>query len=106
MPINRTHQRYLDLLFDRAGAERYPSHHLLQRIEEDIADRETAERYVDMLLNEAERHRYPSFHMLDRAERVMKLIAAADILEAGDRARQEMRQERRQQEQQQEQDQT
>lgn len=96
MPINRTHQRYLNLLFDRAATERYPSHHLLQRIEEDITDRETAERYVDMILSEAERHRYPSFHMLDRAERVMKLIAAADILEAGDRARQEWQQERQQ----------
>lgn len=94
MPINRMHQRYLDLLFDRAATERYPSHHLLQRIEEDIADRETAERYVDMILDEAERHRYPSFHMIDRAQRVMKLIAAADIFEAADRARQQRQQER------------
>ncbi|MEX1177227.1 MAG: hypothetical protein WEB09_02090 [Nitriliruptor sp.] len=82
MPINRTHQRYLDLLFDRAALERYPSHHLLQRIESDITDRETAERYVDMLLAEAERHRYPSFHMLDRAQRIMSRIAAADLIEA------------------------
>lgn len=96
MPINRTHQRYLDLLFNRAATERYPSHHLLQRIEEDITDRETAERYVDMLLSEAERHRYPSFHMLDRAERIMKLVAAADILEVRDRARQERQQEQQQ----------
>lgn len=96
MPINRTHQRYLDLLFTRAATERYPSHHLLQRIEEDITDRATAERYVDMILSEAERHRYPSFHMIDRAERVMKLLAAADILEAGDRARQQEQQEQQQ----------
>lgn len=97
MPINRAHQRYLDLLFDRAATERYPSHHLLQRIEEDITDRETAERYIDMLLSEAERHRYPSFHMLDRAERVMKLVSAADILEARDRARQQRQQEQQEQ---------
>lgn len=96
MPINRTHQRYLDLLFDRASTERFPSHHMLQRIEADITDRETAERYVDMLLREAERHRYPSFHMIDRAERIMKLIAAADILEAGDRPRQERQEDERQ----------
>jgi ribonuclease HII len=94
VPVNRIHQRYMDLLFDRASMERYPSHHLLQRIEEDITDRETAERYVDMLMSEAERHRFPSFHMIDRAERVMKLVAAADII-----AEQE-----RQQEQQQRQD--
>jgi hypothetical protein len=92
VPINRVHQRYLDLLFDRASMERYPSHHLLQRIEEDITDRETAERYVDMLLSEAERHRYPSFHMLDRAERVMKFVAAADILDQQEQPQDQQRQ--------------
>jgi hypothetical protein len=91
VPVNRIHQRYMDLLFDRASMERYPSHHLLQRIEEDITDRETAERYVDMLMSEAERHRFPSFHMVDRAARVMKLIAAADILEAAEQERQRER---------------
>jgi hypothetical protein len=97
VPINRTHQRYLDLLFSRASAERYPSHHLLQRIEEDIADRETAERYVDMILAEAERQRFPSFHMIDRAERVMKLIAAADIFAAAEQERERGQQRQRQQ---------
>jgi hypothetical protein len=96
VPINRTHQRYMDLLFSRASAERYPSHHLLQRIEEDIADRETAERYVDMLLAEAERQRFFSFHMIDRAERIMKLIAAADIFAAADREREQSQQRQQQ----------
>jgi hypothetical protein len=100
MAVNRIHQRYMDLLFDRAEMERYPSHHLLQRIEEDITDRETAERYVDMLMSEAERHRFPSFHMIDRAARIMKLIAAADILEAAEQERQREREEQEQQEQQ------
>jgi hypothetical protein len=86
VPINRSHQRYLDLLFDRAATERYPSHHLLQRIEEDITDRETAERYVDMLLTEAEQHRYPSFHMIDRAQNIMKRIAMADVVEQYERS--------------------
>jgi hypothetical protein len=85
MPINRIHQRYMDLLFDRASQERHPSHHLLQRLESDITDRETAERYVDMLLAEAEQRRYPSFHMLDRARRIMALVSVADIAEAADR---------------------
>jgi hypothetical protein len=88
VPINRTHERYLNLLFSRAAAERYPSHHLLQRIEEDITDRETAERYVDLILTEAEQHRYPSFHMIDRAQNVMKRIAAADIIEQYQRSQQ------------------
>jgi hypothetical protein len=88
MPINRTHQRYLDLLFSRAASERYPSHHLLQRIEEDITDRETAERYVDLLMSEAERHRYPSFHMIDRAQNIMKRIAMADVIAQYERSQQ------------------
>jgi hypothetical protein len=99
VPVNRIHQRYMDLLFDRAEMERYPSHHLLQRIEEDITDRETAERYVDMLMSEAERHRFPSFHMIDRAARVMKLVAAADIVEAAEQERQREREEQEQQRQ-------
>lgn len=86
MPINRIHARYMALLLDRAARERYPSHHLLQRIESDITDRETAERYVDMLLSEAEQHRYPSFHMLDRAQRIVLRVAAADLIEAAERS--------------------
>lgn len=82
MPINRSHQRYLEVLLSRAGANRYPSHRVLQRIQASITDRRTAERYVDLLLDEAERQRYPSLHMLDRAATVVNKMALADVLDA------------------------
>jgi hypothetical protein len=84
VPINRSHQRYQDVLFGRAD-KRYPSHHILARIEASITDRETAERYVDLLLDEAERQRYPSLLMLDRARRIVARMAIADELDRQER---------------------
>lgn len=81
MPVNRSHQRYLDILFTRAQAGRYPSHQILGRIEAAITDRETAERYVDLLMDEAERQRFPSLLMLDRARNVVTRLAVADTIE-------------------------
>lgn len=78
MPINRSHQRYVDYLFAQARAGRYPSHRILDRIEAAITDRETAERYVDLLLEEAEHQLHPSLAMLDRANRVVTKLAVAD----------------------------
>jgi hypothetical protein len=81
VPINRSHQRYLDVLFSRAEAERYPSHQYLSRIEAATTDRETAERYVDLLLDEAETQRYPSLLMMDRARHMVTKMAVADRIQ-------------------------
>ncbi|MBW3619319.1 MAG: hypothetical protein KY461_03680 [Actinobacteria bacterium] len=81
MPVNRAHQRYLELLLHRTGSERYPSHAFLERIEESITDRETAEVYADVLLSAAERQRYPSLRMIDRAQQVVARMAIADTVE-------------------------
>lgn len=78
MPINRPHARYLNLLIERAANRRYPSHHMLQRIESAITDRATAEAYFDLVLSEQEKRRYPSHHMLERARQVMIGLALAD----------------------------
>ncbi|WP_052667821.1 hypothetical protein [Nitriliruptor alkaliphilus] len=80
MPINRSHQRYVDYLFAQAHASRYPSHQILKRIEGAITDREIAQRYVDLLLEQAESQRYPSLEMLDRAVRIVKRLALADVI--------------------------
>lgn len=79
MPVNRSHQRYVDYLFAQARASRYPSHQILKRIEGAITDRETAQRYVDLLMEEAESQRYPSLEMLDRANRIVTKLAVADV---------------------------
>ena len=81
MPINRSHQRYLDVLFSRAEAGRYPSHQILSRIESATADRETADRYIDLLLDEAETQRYPSLQMLDRARHMVTRVSVADKIQ-------------------------
>jgi hypothetical protein len=81
VPINESHQRYVDYLFKQAGDTRYPSHQILKRIEAAITDRETAERYVDLLIGEAENQRYPSLRMLDRAYRIVTKMSVADVAE-------------------------
>lgn len=81
MPVNAAHQRYLEMLLQHVGSERYPSHRYLERIEGAITDRQTAEAYADVLLSAAEQQRYPSLHMVDRAQRVVALMAAADTVE-------------------------
>jgi hypothetical protein len=81
VPVNPSHQRYVDYLFKQAGEERYPSHQILARIEAAITDRETAERYVDLLMSQAEDQRYPSLLMLDRAKRIVTRLAVADVVE-------------------------
>jgi hypothetical protein len=80
VPVNRSHQRYVDYLFAQARATRYPSHQILNRLEGSITDRETAERYVDLLMEEAESQRYPSLEMLDRACRIATKLAVADVM--------------------------
>jgi hypothetical protein len=80
VPVNRSHQRYVDYLFMQARATRYPSHQILKRIEGAITDRETAQRYVDLLMEEAESQRYPSLEMLDRAYRIVTKLAVADVI--------------------------
>jgi hypothetical protein len=80
VPVNRSHQRYVDYLFAQARASRYPSHQILKRIEGTITDRETAQRYVDLLMEEAESQRYPSLEMLDRANRIVTRLAMADVI--------------------------
>jgi hypothetical protein len=81
VPINRSHQRYLDVLFSRAEAGRYPSHQILGRIEAATADRETADRYIDLILDEAETQRFPSLQMLDRARHMVTRVSVADKIQ-------------------------
>jgi hypothetical protein len=81
VPVNAAHERYLGLLLEHAGGERYPSHRVLERIESALTDRRSAERYADLLLSAAERQRYPSLRMIDRAARVVTKMAVADKLQ-------------------------
>lgn len=82
MPINRAQARYAEVLLSRARQGRYPSHHILDRAEAAITDREMAEAYLDVILDEAETQRHPSLRMLDRADGVIRQLVAADVVQA------------------------
>jgi hypothetical protein len=57
--------------------DRYPSHQLLNRIEESLWTSEQVVGYVNMLLQKIDESWYPSLQLLDRVERMMALTAAA-----------------------------
>jgi hypothetical protein len=52
-------------------SDRYPSHQLLNRIEETLWTSEQVVAYVDMLLDKIDEAWYPSGQLLDRAQRMM-----------------------------------
>lgn len=67
--------RALQILMDQMTAGQYPSPNMLDRIEAEVADPETARRYIDKLLDAIEEERFPSPMMLDR---VLALINALE----------------------------
>lgn len=78
MPANRLHDRYIDLLFQRAGLDNHPSPMMLDRLERAITDREDLEAYIDALLHRIECERYPSPELLNRTFRAIRVLAIAD----------------------------
>jgi hypothetical protein len=62
---------------ERCTTDRYPSHQLLNRIEESLWTSEQVIAYVDMLLEKIDEAWYPSLQLIDRVERMMALTAAA-----------------------------
>ncbi len=68
-------ERLFEMLMERVSADRYPSHQLLNRIEETLWTSEQVVAYVDMLLEKIDEAWYPSGQLLDRAQRMMALAA-------------------------------
>ncbi len=68
-------QRYYDILIERVRTDRYPSHQLLNRIEQTMWTTEQIADYTDALLDKLDESWYPSPEMLDRVERVMHRVA-------------------------------
>ncbi len=66
--------RYLQILMDQLAAAQYPSISMLDRIENSVADRQTATEYVGLLLDLLERDRYPSPELLDRVRRLADVL--------------------------------
>jgi len=70
-------ERMFEMLMERVSTDRYPSHQLLNRIEETLWSSEQIVAYVDMLLEKIDEAWYPSQQLLDRAQRMMALAAVA-----------------------------
>ncbi len=70
-------QRLYEILMERCMTDRYPSHQLLNRIEESLWTSEQVVGYVNMLLQKIDESWYPSLQLLDRVERMMALAAVA-----------------------------
>jgi hypothetical protein len=72
-------ERLFEMLMERVSTDRYPSHQLLNRIEEMLWNSEQIVAYVDMLLEKIDEAWYPSHQLLDRAQRMMARAAAVAL---------------------------
>ena len=72
-------ERLFEMLMERCSTDRYPSHQLLERIEEILWTPEQLVAYVDMLNEKIDESWYPSGQLLDRVQRVMGQAAAAAL---------------------------
>lgn len=70
-------QRLYDVLMERVSTDRYPSHQLLDRIEQTLYTPEQVVGYVDMLIEKIDESWYPSGQLLDRVQRMLTVAAAA-----------------------------
>jgi hypothetical protein len=73
-----TPQEHLfEILMDRVRTDRYPSSHLLNRIEASLWTDAQVTEYVEMLIDKIDESWYPSGQLLDRVQRVMALTVRA-----------------------------
>jgi hypothetical protein len=59
------------MLMERIRQDRYPSHHLMDRVDAAFWTPEQVSEYVDLLLEKADEAWYPSSQLLDRIHRVL-----------------------------------
>jgi hypothetical protein len=72
-------QRYFDILIERVRNDRYPSHGLLDRLEEILFTPEQYAEYVEVLITKVDEAWYPSGQLMDRVARMMTLAAGATV---------------------------
>jgi hypothetical protein len=70
-------ERYLAMLMERIRQDRYPSHHLMDRVEAAFWTPEQITEYVELLLTKADEAWYPSGQILDRIHRILSRAASA-----------------------------
>lgn len=62
--------RYREVLFQRTREDRYPSHHLLDRIEACLTTPDQTDDYVNLLVDKMHETHYPSGGIMDRIQRL------------------------------------
>ena len=72
-------QRYFDILIERVSNDRYPSHQLLDRLEEILFTPEQYAEYVDVLITKVDESWYPSGQLMDRVQRMLSFAARATV---------------------------
>jgi hypothetical protein len=70
-------QHYYEVLMHRVRNDKYPSHQLMNRIEQALATSDQIAGYVEMLIQKVDETWYPSGQMLDRIQRMLERTAAA-----------------------------
>jgi hypothetical protein len=70
-------ERYVAMLMERIRQDRYPSHHLMNRVEAAFWTPEQVSEYIDLLLEKADEAWYPSGQILDRIHRLLAATATA-----------------------------
>lgn len=71
-------RRTLQILLNQLSSTRYPSPTILDRIEAEIEDRQTADEYVNLLLDRLEADDYPSLMLLDRVNGLIRALERSD----------------------------
>jgi hypothetical protein len=78
MAQQETSQEHLfEILMERVSTDRYPSSHLLDRIESILHTPEQIVAYVDMLIEKIDEAWYPSGQLLDRVQKMFHVTAMA-----------------------------
>lgn len=68
MPLTQAHDRYMRVLLEKLGQDKYPSGEMMDRVEL-LLDRDHVDLYLELLFQKVEGCRYPSKQILDRISR-------------------------------------
>ena len=62
--------RYWEVLMQRIREDRYPSHHLMDRVESCLTTQDQTDAYVNLLVDKMHETHYPGKGIMDRLERL------------------------------------
>jgi hypothetical protein len=72
--------QYFEMLLEKVRQTEYPSHQLLDRLDDSVRNRTHVEAYLDLLF-EKTRHKFPSLLLVDRLNNLILFLEAVERLE-------------------------